>query len=441
MVTLKIGDRYLFSCLMPQSDSERPHKRAKLDQKNPIENDGENDNDIGKHANDGETNRLSQVRNLYFNTINRHKLDFDFEKKCQVTLSKSNVYCCLVCGKYLQGRSPTSQAYLHSLDVNHHLFISFSTLKTFALPEGFEVKDHDGSLDDIKELISPAYTKDQVASLDKQTTTARDIDGNPYRPGFIGLNNVKGFNDYSNTVLLALGHIKAVRNYYLLNSFKDSFNQELGLFIRRMWSSKQFRPHISPAEIMRVVTEESKNRFNLTQQKTPRDFFLFLLHLMPHRVRKSFRGAAGGSSFLMIPLKLPRTTVFNDETPQINLQTLINQFEKDKPVKEAPRVLLLHFDRNQQDIQLDSVSGSAINNTIINFPQDLQFNQTYKLVANIVQDVVPGSSGEDTIAYKIQLYDKGRDQWLQIHDLKVQEIERELLFLHQSVLQVWERKI
>ncbi|ANZ75237.1 BA75_02234T0 [Komagataella pastoris] len=426
---------------MPQSDSERPQKRAKLDQKDPIVNDKDHDDDIGLHTNDSATNKLSQVRNIYFSTINRHKLDFDFEKKCQVTLSKSNVYCCLVCGKYLQGRAPTSQAYLHSLDVNHHLFISFSTLKTFALPEGFEVKDQDGSLDDIKELINPTYTREQVASLDKQTAIARDLDGNPYRPGFIGLNNVKGYNDYSNTVLLVLGHIEIVRNHYLLNSFNDSFNQELGLFIRRMWSSKLFRPHISPAEIMRLVTEESKNRFNLTQQKTPREFFLFLLHLMPHRVRNSFRGAAGGSLFLIIPLILPKTTVFNDKTPQINLQTLINQFENDKPVKEVPRVLLLHFERDQQDIQLDSVSGSAINNTIINFPQELQFNQTYKLVANIVQDIVQGSSGEDTIVYKVQLYDKGRDEWLQIHDLKVQVIERELLFLHQSVLQVWERKI
>ena len=29
-------------------------------------------------------------------------LDFDFEKCCSVTLSKNNVYACLVCGKYFQ---------------------------------------------------------------------------------------------------------------------------------------------------------------------------------------------------------------------------------------------------------------------------------------------------------------------------------------------------
>ena len=40
---------------------------------------------------------------LYLDTINRHMLDFDFEKVCSVSLSHLNVYACLVCGKYYQG--------------------------------------------------------------------------------------------------------------------------------------------------------------------------------------------------------------------------------------------------------------------------------------------------------------------------------------------------
>jgi len=39
----------------------------------------------------------------YLGTIKRHLLDFDFEKICSKTLAKNNIYCCLVCGKYLQG--------------------------------------------------------------------------------------------------------------------------------------------------------------------------------------------------------------------------------------------------------------------------------------------------------------------------------------------------
>lgn len=40
---------------------------------------------------------------LYLDTINRHMLDFDFEKVCSVSLTHLNVYACLVCGKYYQG--------------------------------------------------------------------------------------------------------------------------------------------------------------------------------------------------------------------------------------------------------------------------------------------------------------------------------------------------
>jgi len=37
-------------------------------------------------------------------TIDRSILDFDFEKLCSVSLSNNNVYACLVCGKYFQGK-------------------------------------------------------------------------------------------------------------------------------------------------------------------------------------------------------------------------------------------------------------------------------------------------------------------------------------------------
>jgi U4/U6.U5 tri-snRNP-associated protein 2 len=43
------------------------------------------------------------VKGLYLETVDRHKLDFDFEKLCSVSLSNMNVYACLSCGKYFQG--------------------------------------------------------------------------------------------------------------------------------------------------------------------------------------------------------------------------------------------------------------------------------------------------------------------------------------------------
>lgn len=118
---------------------------------------------------------------LYLDTVNREILDFDFEKLCSVSLSNINVYACLVCGKYFQGRGPKSHAYFHALEVGHHVFINMGTKKVYVLPEGYEVKSK--SLDDIKYVVDPHFTKDEVMKLDKVVHDAWDFSGSRYRPG------------------------------------------------------------------------------------------------------------------------------------------------------------------------------------------------------------------------------------------------------------------
>lgn len=63
--------------------------------------------------------------------INRAILDFDFEKVCSVSLSNINIYGCLVCGKYFQGRGRNSYAYSHSIHDDHHVFINLETTKVY----------------------------------------------------------------------------------------------------------------------------------------------------------------------------------------------------------------------------------------------------------------------------------------------------------------------
>lgn len=118
---------------------------------------------------------------LYLDTVNRGILDFDFEKLCSISLSNINVYACLVCGKYFQGRGPKSHAYFHALEVGHHVFVNMGTKKVYVLPEGYEVKSK--SLDDIKYVVDPHYSKEQVMKMDKEVQDARDLKGALYRPG------------------------------------------------------------------------------------------------------------------------------------------------------------------------------------------------------------------------------------------------------------------
>ncbi|KAI9795354.1 MAG: ubiquitin-specific protease ubp10, partial [Piccolia ochrophora] len=147
---------------------------------------------------------------LYLDTINRALLDFDFEKLCSVSLSNINVYACLVCGKYYQGRGSKSNAYFHALEVGHHVFVNMETQKVYVLPEGYEVKS--STLDDIKFVVDPTYTKPEVAKLDREPQTGWDLAGRKYIPGFVGLNNIKD-NDYVNVIVHSLAHVSPLRNF------------------------------------------------------------------------------------------------------------------------------------------------------------------------------------------------------------------------------------
>lgn len=40
-----------------------------------------------------------------------------------------NVYACLVCGKYFQGRGPSTLAFTHALEVGHQMYMKLDTGK------------------------------------------------------------------------------------------------------------------------------------------------------------------------------------------------------------------------------------------------------------------------------------------------------------------------
>ncbi|MFH4978674.1 hypothetical protein AB6A40_005383, partial [Gnathostoma spinigerum] len=134
----------------------------------------------------------------YLDTINRGVLDFDFEKLCSVSLSHLNVYACMVCGKYFQGRGTNTHAYTHSLDTDHRVYLNLQTLKFYCLPDNYEIIDP--SLEDIKYVLRPTYTKKYIRGIDSNAKLSRAYDDTTYHPGVVGLNNIKA-NDYENVVL------------------------------------------------------------------------------------------------------------------------------------------------------------------------------------------------------------------------------------------------
>ena len=216
---------------------------------------------------------------LYLDTINRTVLDFDFEKLCSVTLSNINVYACLVCGRYFQGRGPKSQAYFHALEDSHHVYINMESKKVYVLPEGYEVKSN--TLEDIKYVVDPHFAKQDVlkGSLDKEPKTAWDLNGKPYTPGFVGMNNIKA-NDYFNVITHALAHVPPLRNFFILENLSSTpqLAQRFGILVRKIWNSRAFKSHVSPHELLQEVTLRSSKRFNLTEQSDPVDFLSWFLN-------------------------------------------------------------------------------------------------------------------------------------------------------------------
>ncbi|KAH8891297.1 U4/U6.U5 tri-snRNP-associated protein 2 [Thozetella sp. PMI_491] len=278
---------------------------------------------------------------LYLDTIDRNVLDFDFEKLCSISLSNINVYACLVCGKYFQGRGPKSHAYFHALDGDHHVFINLESQKVFVLPEGYEVKNK--SLEDIKYVSDPRYTKQEVMAFDRKPRTSWTLTAKEYTPGYIGMNNIKE-NDYLNVIIQALSHVSPLRNYFLLEDFsnKTELVKRTSILFRKIWNPRAFRSHVSPHELLQEISLRSNKRFTLTAQSDPVDFlswFLNNLHL----------GLGGsktrpGSSMVQSVFQGKLKVEFQAITARADVDDRLRFEEATQVTEDFPRFLLLTLD-------------------------------------------------------------------------------------------------
>jgi len=224
----------------------------------------------------------------YLDTIDRAVLDFDFERLCSVTLASSHVYGCLVCGRFFAGRGQGTQAYLHSLDSGHCVFVELSTGRFYCLPDGYEVVD--GGLDDIREALDPRYGHVGEPGgrvglvLDSSSALSRDLFGRRYLPGYIGLNNL-GKTDYVNAAMQALAHVGPVRDYFLLTSRNGDREARwtplalrFGELMRKMWSDRRFKSNVDPHEMVQAISTASKKRFHINRRADVSEFLSWFLN-------------------------------------------------------------------------------------------------------------------------------------------------------------------
>ncbi|ODQ64793.1 cysteine proteinase [Nadsonia fulvescens var. elongata DSM 6958] len=484
-------------------------KRTKLSNSPDREHDQEAINEV-KEVEDAEKMVITELNDnaldeMYLETIDRSRLDFDFEKLCSVSLSNNNVYACLVCGKYFQGRGKSSYAYFHSVNEDHHVYINLKALKIYLLPENYEITSN--SLNDIKYVVNPTYTKEYVSKLDKTEIISQGLNRKPYHPGFIGINNIKE-NDYANVVIQALAHISPLRDYFMLQAF-DAQSSELvkrtGSLIRKIWNPRAFKLHVSPHELLQHINLISRKRFSAVEQSDPFDFMNWLfnnLHLAlggsktrsgSSIVQQTFQGRVKIESqkitsradeddklifntseevqksqvpFLFLSLDLPPAPLFRDAIDannmlQVPLVSLLAKYDgsttqelaghrKRYKVIKLPPFLIFHVKRFSK-----TVSGEIERNPIVvNFPiksldmaryyepttsKETDESTLYDLRANIILEQTSVTSGKKN-EWKVQLVDKSKDQWYKIQDLSISQVQKELLFLDESYIQIWERR-
>ncbi|KAJ2157030.1 U4 U6.U5 tri-snRNP-associated protein, partial [Coemansia sp. RSA 552] len=285
------------------------------------------------------TESCERVEDAYLDTIDRPSLDFDFEQVCSVSLSNNNVYACLVCGKYYQGRGKQTPAYFHSIHESHHIFINLETLKAYVLPDNYEIKSR--SLNDIKEAIRPTYTPRHVAELGGQTTYSYDLNGTPYLAGFVGLDKIKN-SSYINVVVQALAHIPPIRDTLLLLPTLNEqpvLLQRIASLVRKMWHNRLFKAHVSPHEFVQEAINRSKGRFGLGAEGDSFDFLVWMLNTL-HRDLGGSQKRGSSAIFKAFQGKMRMTTQALESTEARMSEDDPLQFDTSKPLKTTTNPFL-----------------------------------------------------------------------------------------------------
>ncbi|KAL8096943.1 hypothetical protein AgCh_030140 [Apium graveolens] len=453
-----------------------------------VEEDEDDEIDVAQ----GQRNRMIELRRdcPYLDTINRQVLDFDFERFCSVSLSNLNVYACLVCGKYFQGRGQKSHAYTHSLEAGHHVYINMQTEKVYCLPDGYEINDP--SLEDIRHVLNPRFSREQVDQLDKNRQWSRALDGSDYLPGMVGLNNIKE-TDFVNVTIQSLMRVTPLRNFFLIPEnyahSKSPLVQRFGELTRKIWHARNFKGQVSPHEFLQAVMKASNKRFKIGSQSDPVEFMSWLLNKLHEKlkfpkkkhsiihdcfqgelevVRTEGTNAVTETSrmpFLMLGLDIPPPPLFQDVMekniiPQVPLFNILKKFDGEsvtevvRPriarmryrVTKLPQYLILHmrrFTKNNFFVEK--------NPTLVNFPvKNLELKDyiplpapkgkekvrsKYDLIANIVHDGKPGEG-----SYRLFVQRKSEELWYEMQDLHVSETLPQMVALSETYVKIYEQQ-
>ncbi|EDR24939.1 pre-mRNA-splicing factor SAD1, putative [Entamoeba dispar SAW760] len=406
----------------------------------------------------------------YVETVDRNLIDFDKEKVCCKTLKTNQIYCCMICGKYYQGRDVGSPAYVHSLEENHHIFLSLNTKQFFNLPHGNEVIEP--SFKDIINALDPVYTSNDISHLDDENKVIqlKDHFNKKYIIGFIGFNNL-GRTDSINCLVQSIGHCKEIRN--LLLSYEEiekisskarcgELIKRVSMLIRKQWNPTLIKSVISPYELMSELNRLKKS-FSIEKQEDLIEFYMFFINaLLP--LTQSFQGQIqieeGKKKYIKhcicIPLDLPPMPLYPDQMkekiiPQLLLKDILKKYDGKTEtligkrsvkylIKKLPKYLtfvIKRFERNtfQGDKNITVVEFEDtldMSDYVVNDSIKQQTN--YHLVSAIKHD-----GGIEDGTYSSFLYHQSLKKWFEINNEEVKEAFFPLIKVSAICLLIYEQ--
>lgn len=438
----------------------------------------------------------------YLDTIDPLALgNFDFEKKCAVSLSPINVYACLTCGKYYAGRGRSTHAYAHALESSHHLFMRLRDGKTWCLPDGYEVTSDEGesaaALRRIRDVLRPTYAETYVReTLERRSTWRRALDGTEFLVGCVGLNRVSAAyastsggeaaaRDFgASAVLQALNRVSLLRRALLLHDDTEdsSLFAALSSLTKKIWNAKNFKGHSSPHEFARAARERADKTGASLMSGDAAQFTRWLLNeLIKDEKKKNktnsvvescFRGrieildadaddadaANKVVPFLTLTVDLPDAPLFQDVMekkiiPQVSLEhKLLKKFDG---VTVDPKTRKRYRLRELPPYLVVVVSRFAKNNffveknpTIVTFPTrglnlaahiPVPAGDEMSATYDLIANVAHDGTPENG-SYRAHAFHAPENAWYEIQDLLVQEVLPQQVTLAETFIQIYERR-
>ncbi|KAL7720506.1 Pre-mRNA-splicing factor SAD1 [Entamoeba marina] len=380
----------------------------------------------------------------YLDTVDRTALDFDKEKICCKTLRTTNIYCCLVCGDYFQGRGIGTPAHIHSLEDNHHIFINTQTRLIYDLPID-ELID-DSSFSDIQSALDPIYTQQQINSIDINEIQPVDKFNHTYIPGFIGINNL-GQDDYINVIIQIISHIPAIRNIflqgnnYITSILKDSKHPEVVLrlseVIRKLWNPKTLKAHVSPYELISEITRASDRKFTVEKRVDCIDFLLWIISLLG-----SIGDCIKGEMIVKCegkeekkPIRVKKVFEYKFWTLPTYLIFVVKRFSKSTLIGEK-NVTIVEFDYNLDMapyLHIDAPSQST------QFVLLSKYFSLYLFYRYTLLSSVKHIGNPETGSYSTYLYCKPHNKWVEINDLEVHDALLPLIKVSDTYILVYQQ--